>query len=416
MPIEVIMPNLGAVVEESTLLAWRINEGDSIEKGQAIFEAESDKATLEVEAPESGTVHALLASPGDIIPAGAVIALLLKPGETPQDAKAVPTSNKEEQVSTSKTKKDTIQDDHFSKPDGRIKASPRARVFARQHRIDLMHVKGTGPGERIIKADVDDILAQSLSSASFPGSRSGFDDANARQIRKSEVIPISQMRRTIANRMTISHQSIPHIKLTSQVDMTRLIAARNEMNARAMTRGEQKVSITVFLVKLLAMTLRDHPWLNSSITEDSILLHKEINIGVAVALESGLIVPVVKNADLKEINQIAIEVSERVTRAREEQLVSSDLEGGTFTISNLGSFGVGQFEAIINPPEAAILAVGGIHQTALPLEDGQIVSRPVMNFTLSADHRIVDGAVAARFSADLKTLIENPIYDVLEKR
>jgi pyruvate dehydrogenase E2 component (dihydrolipoamide acetyltransferase) len=217
------------------------------------------------------------------------------------------------------------------------------------------------------------------------------------------------MRRTIADRMTASYQSIPHIQFTLSVDMTKFNSAREDYNELALERGEGKISVTAMLVKLVAMVLADHPMVNSSLIEDQIVLHQDINIGVAVALEKGLIVPVVKNADRKGIGAIAAETSDLVARARNDQLTSADVKGGTFTITNLGPFGVEQFNAIINPPEAAILAIGSTQPEVRALPDGAIAVRPVMRFTLSADHRIIDGAVAARFVADLKTTLENPI-------
>jgi pyruvate dehydrogenase E2 component (dihydrolipoamide acetyltransferase) len=281
---------------------------------------------------------------------------------------------------------------------GKVYASPAARRIAREKGVDLAQVTGTGPQGRVQGFDVE---------AFTPSPIGGFA-APAGSL-EPEVIPLVGMRKTIAERMTFSYQSIPHIKFTERVDMTNFIAARKAMNTHAEKRGEPKISATALLVKLVAATLQSHPWMNSSLTEEAILLHKEINIGMAVALEAGLIVPVVRNANLKGVSQLASEINDLAGRAREGKLVSSEVKGGTFTISNLGPFGVEKFEAIINPPEAAILAVGNTHPEAVPLEDGQIVSRPMMNITLSADHRIVDGAVAARFIIDLKERFENPI-------
>jgi pyruvate dehydrogenase E2 component (dihydrolipoamide acetyltransferase) len=228
-------------------------------------------------------------------------------------------------------------------------------------------------------------------------------------VKSGETIPLIGMRRTIAERLTASYQSIPHIQFTASVDMTNFNQARNDYNDLALERRDQKVSVTAMLVKMIAMTLADHRMLNSSLVEDSILVHQDINIGVAVALERGLIVPVVKNADQKGIKEIAMESSDLVYRARNEELTGADVKGGTFTITNLGPFGVEQFNAIINPPEAGILAVGATLPQVVALEGGAIAVRPIMKFTLSADHRIVDGAVAARFITDLKATLENPI-------
>lgn len=227
-------------------------------------------------------------------------------------------------------------------------------------------------------------------------------------VRSGEEIPLIGMRRTIAQRLTESYQSIPHIQFSASVDMTNFNKARKDYNDLAIERGEVKVSVTAMLVKLVAITLANHPFLNSSLQGDRILLHEEINIGLAVALEGGLIVPVVKNADQKSINEIAVETTDLIVRAREEMLSPPDVKGATFTISNLGPCGVEQFTAFINPPEVCALAIGATVPGVIALEDGEITVRPIMRFTLSADHRVVDGAVAARFIADLKETLENP--------
>jgi pyruvate dehydrogenase E2 component (dihydrolipoamide acetyltransferase) len=257
-------------------------------------------------------------------------------------------------------------------------------------------VRGSGPGGRIQAFDVENYQP-----------RTGLP--SAKPALSGESIPLIGMRRTIAEKLTISYQSIPHIQFTSWVDMSNFIKVRSDYNQLALEKGDQKVSVTAMLVKLVAMVIADHPMLNSSLVDDAIHLHEDINIGIAVALEKGLIVPVVKNANLKGISEIAVESNDLVTRARNEALTSADVKGGTFTITNLGPFGVEQFNAIINPPEAGILAIGATTSDVIALENGAIAVRPIMRFTLSADHRIVDGAIAAHFIADLKTIIENPI-------
>ncbi len=262
--------------------------------------------------------------------------------------------------------------------------------------VDLSLVRGSGPGGRIQAGDVENFQPRAGLPAASP-------------VQSGESIPLIGMRRTIAERLTASYQSIPHIQFTARVDMTNFIKARKDYNDLALERGDDKVSVTAMLVKLVAMVIADHPMINSSLVEDSIVLHQDINIGVAVALEQGLIVPVVKNANQKGISKIALETTDLVNRAREKTLVGADVRGGTFTITNLGPFGVEQFNAIINPPEAGILAIGATTQEVIALDEGTIAVRPIMRFTLSADHRIIDGAVAARFIADLKSTFENPI-------
>jgi pyruvate dehydrogenase E2 component (dihydrolipoamide acetyltransferase) len=438
-----IMPKVDMDQETGTVVEWRKHDGEEVKEGEIILVIETDKVAIDVESPGTGILKGISAQKGDVVPIGTVIAYILEPGEElPEDA--APTTEEaapKESTSVGITSTSTTtvlatpvaqkmaiargidlstipgsgRGGKVTKTDvegalsaeiipygvEKVYATPAARRIAREMGIDLIQVPGTGPLGRIQGLDV---------VAYEPYQLPDISQASQRTL-EPEVIPLIGIRRTIAERMTASYQSIPHIKFTSRVDMTKFIAAREVLNSHAEERGEQKVSATALMVKLVAMTLLNHPWLNSSITEDSILLHKEINIGVAVALEAGLIVPVVKNANLKGVSQISSEVVDLATRAREGRLVSSDVKGGTFTISNLGPFGVERFDAIINSPEGAILAIGGTHQEAVPIENGQIVSRPVMHFTLSADHRIVDGAVAARFVVDLKSSFENPILE-----
>ncbi len=281
-------------------------------------------------------------------------------------------------------------------PSGKVIASPAARRSARLKGIDLSQVRGTGPAGRIQATDVEDFRG-------CPGLPAPSSDL------RGERIPLIGMRR-IADRLTGSYQNVPHIQFTASVDMTNFNQAGKEYNELADMRGDGKVSVSTLLVKIVSMALAEHPWLNSSLQEETILLHEEINIGLAVALEEGLIVPVIKNADQKGIREIATEGTDLVTRAREKALTTPDIKGTTFTISNLGPFGVEQFNAIINPPEADILAIGATTPEVVPLEGGAITIRPIMRFTLSADHRIVNGAVAANFIADLKAKLENPIF------
>ncbi|MEN8241720.1 MAG: dihydrolipoamide acetyltransferase family protein [Chloroflexota bacterium] len=439
------MPKVDMDQETGTVAEWRKQNGEEVQEGEVILVIETDKVAVDVEAPGSGVLDGISAHPGDTVPIGTVIAYILEPGEA-LPAAAAPEKPAEAAVSASpplqtaavaatpvaqnmaashgidltavpptgsggKVTKADVQaalERIAEQPDGdgKVYATPAARRVARENTVELTAIQGSGPQGRIQASDVEAYASR----LSFP------EGQVEPQSLEPEVIPLIGMRRTIAEQMTVSYQTIPHIKFTSRIDMTKFIAARKDLNALAEKRGEPKISATALFVKLVAMTLRAHPWLNSSLAEDQILLHKEINIGVAVALEKGLIVPVIKNADQKGISQLAVEVNDYAIRARDGELVSADVKGGTFTISNLGPFSVEQFEAIINPPEAAILAIGGTQAQAVPLDDGQIVSRPIMSITLSADHRIVDGAVAARFVADLKSTFENPFLQTCSEQ
>ena len=432
MAIEMIMPKVDMDQETGTVVEWIKTDGQKVKEGETILVIETDKIAIDVEAPGTGILNGISAKQGDVIPIGTVIAYILEEGEelpetaapapsTPEPATVTVDANEEilatpvarkmaadhgldlTQVTPTgtggKITKDDIQSalaPTESAPTGDVIATPAARRAARMKSVDLSLVQGSGPGGRIQAGDVENFQPRAGLPAAGP-------------VLSGEKIPLIGMRRTIAERLTASYQSIPHIQFTARVDMTNFNQARKDYNDLAIERGDEKVSVTAMLVKLVAMVIAEHPMINSSLEEDVIILHQDINIGLAVALEKGLIVPVVKNANQKGISKIALETTDLVTRAREERLVGADVKGGTFTITNLGPFGVEQFNAIINPPEAGILAIGATSQEVVALENDDIGVRPIMHFTLSADHRIIDGAVAARFIADLKTTFENPI-------
>ena len=433
MAIEMIMPKVDMDQETGTVVEWTKTDGQQVKEGETILVIETDKIAIDVEAPGTGILNGISAHPGDVIPIGTVIAYILEEGEEVPVVKAVTPAPEAE------VKHATVA------PAGDVPATPVAKKMAEVHGVDLSKVAPSGAGGKVTKDDVQSAIAPpvavgggqviatpaarrtarisgvnlSLVQGSGPGGRIQASDVEsfrpgislpaASPVQSGESIPLIGMRRTIAERLTASYQSIPHIQFTARVDMTNFINARKDYNDLALERGDGKVSVTAMLVKLVAMVIVDHPMINSSLVEDSIILHQDINIGVAVALEKGLIVPVVKNANQKGISNIALETTDLVKRAREETLVGADVRGGTFTITNLGPFGVEQFNAIINPPEAGILAIGATTQEVIALDEGTIAVRPIMRFTLSADHRIIDGAVAARFIADLKTTFENPI-------
>lgn len=346
MAMKMIIPKVDIDQETVTVLEWLKIEGQQVEEGEIILVIETDKITIDVESPGTGTLAGISAHAGDVIPIGTAIAYILAEGEElPEDA-AKPT-----------TAPDSPAEEALISKEG-----------------DQPHPDITSPS----------------------------------QVQAGEQIPLTGMRRTIAQRLITSHRTIPHIRLSGRVDMTNINKVRQDYNDLETLGGDNRVSITVMLVKLVAMTLADHPLLNSSLQEEAIILHGEVNIGLVVALENGLIIPVIRNANQKNIREIADESADLISRAREGALTSKDIKGATFTISNLGPFGVETFNAIINPPEVAVLAIGATLPTVVPLEDGKVAVRPYMRFTLSADHRVVDGAVAAKFIADLKANLEDP--------
>jgi pyruvate dehydrogenase E2 component (dihydrolipoamide acetyltransferase) len=428
--------------ETGTVAQWLKKDGDEVKQGEIILEIETDKVAIEVESPATGILSGILVVEGETVPIATTIAYILEPGESlPEATKPARPEEKPAAPNVQQT-------------DWEVPVTPVARNMAAAKGVDLSAVQGTGPQGRVTKKDVQDVLAGPVPygngdgkvyatpaakrnaselgvllkdiRGSGPDGRIQAADVTAAAARVAhivagpstpaesptpeiEVVPLRGMRRTIAERITASYQQAPHIGFNWRNDMTKFIEARAQLNAYAEKAGSQRISATALIVKIVGSVLARHPWLNASFQGEEIHLYRDINIGMAVALETGLIVPVVRNVGDKGVSKIAAEVKELSLRARDGELLPAEVHGGTFTISNLGPFGVEQFNAIINPPEAAILAVGATRNEPIADEDGHVVVRPMMNMTLSADHRVVDGAVAAHFIADLKTALEAPV-------
>ena len=454
MAVPVIMPKMEMSQEAATVIEWLKRDGDRVEKGEPLLTVETDKVTVDIESPASGVLAGIRVDPQQVVPVTEVIAYILQAGE--ESPPSVPPAHGGEErggVPAHRGDRGSFPargGDALSSPApvpdrATVAATPVAQRLASAHGIDLSTVFGTGAGGRITKTDVELVLAVTpppipespsgkmratpaarrvarergveLAAVAGSGPRGRVQAADVLAFKPSpavvsavagEVVPLAGMRRTIAERMTVSYQTVPHIVLTVSVDMSGLEETRAQLNAKAEASGQTRASVTALIVKAVAWALRLHPWLNSTLRDEEIHLLPEINVGVAVALEEGLIVPVVHQADRKGVSEIAAEVKDLTVRAREGRLTPSDVAGGTFTVSNLGPFGIEQFTAIINPPEAAILAVGATQPEVMVDEEGQVVVRPVMRMTLSADHRIVDGAVAARFLSDLREVLEAP--------
>ncbi|MBK8986393.1 MAG: 2-oxo acid dehydrogenase subunit E2 [Chloroflexi bacterium] len=391
MPVPVIMPKFSMTQEEGRVMTWLVAEGDIVEKGDPLLEVETDKVTMEVEAPESGVLRGVSVKEGDVVPVTAVIAHILLPSEawSPEPVKATPVARRvaaaagvdvnDIPASAGKVKRQDVEAYL-----GKVRATPAARRLAQTQGVDLTAVNGSGPRGRVQAGDV-------------------FS-----RVVVSPVAAVSAMRRTIAERLTRSYQTIPHITFTVTADMTAVADLRHRLNA---PRDGVKVSVTAVLVKVCAWALGRHPLLNSSWQAEGIQTHEQVHIGVAVALDDGLIVPVVHNAAQLGLTAIAAQVQDVTARARNGRLQPADVQGGTFTISNLGMWGVEQFTAVINPPQSAILAVGRTIKQPVVVETtggDEIAIRPIMKMTLAVDHRIIDGAVAARFLQDVVAALEQP--------
>jgi pyruvate dehydrogenase E2 component (dihydrolipoamide acetyltransferase) len=417
------MPALGMAQETGTLIQWLKSAGDEVTKGEPLMEIETDKATVEIEAPASGTLASITAQAGDVIPVGQRIALILGPGEemarSTQPAPALSTSGPSAPTGVTATPVAArLAAEHDLdltkiKPDGgqirkedvlaylgnqnktatstRVLASPKARRLAKERGLDLTTIKGTGPEGAILASDIS-VLKQSVQSST------------SQIASESEVLSIPRIWRVMVDRLSQAWMTIPHFYLMREVSASRLVAWREAIQKSS----AEKITYTDLLVKLTAVALRNFPRLNASWQNDSIVLNKEINIGLAVAVEDGLLVPVIHRADEKSLRELAARRTELVARARAGKLSPDELSGGTFTISNLGMYGVDAFNAIINPPQAAILAVSRIADRVVPL-NGQPAVQPMVTLSLSCDHRVVDGARGAEFLQALADLIEEPL-------
>jgi pyruvate dehydrogenase E2 component (dihydrolipoamide acetyltransferase) len=424
MATAVIMPKVDMVMETGTFIEWLKEEADRIEKGEPLFVIMTDKASIEIEAPASGILAGVTAKPDDVIPVTEVIAHILEPGEelpaeaartapgspTPEVVRIEEAAPALEPVQAGQAEAQTP-----SAGDSRIRATPVARRMASELGIDLAQVKGRGPRGRIHKAD---ILAFAKDEVGVPVAV-GADSVPAGPTtavplptaRRKEVVPLTGPRKIIAERMAHSAFTAPHITLTLSVDMSEAARLRSGLLAFIEKRSGERLSFTAILLRAVASALPRHPYLNASLDGDQIVLWEDVHVGVATSIptssEDYLIVPVIREAQSKGLEQIAADLGDLVERARARRLAPSEMTGSTFTISNLGMFGIESFTAIVNPPESAILAVGKIVDTLVEVE-GQIELRPRMHLTLSADHRVVDGAAGARFLADLKAVLENP--------
>ena len=406
MATDVSLPRLGQGMEAGTIVRWLKSEGDTVEKGEPLYELDTDKVTQEVEADSGGVLLKILAGEGEEIEVGKRIAVIGEEGEevaAPEEeaAEAVPDDEQEEgspaparaeerergREASRVEPEPQPQPSKTARADGRIKASPLARRIARERSIDLANLSGTGPDGRIVAEDVE-------RAAAAPA----YAPVGAAPL-EAEVVPLTSLRKTIARRLTEAWQA-PAFQISMSADMTRSLALRERIR-------DQGVTVTDILTKLAAIALLRHRDVNAHFADDELRIFPNAHIGLAVATERGLIVPVQREVERKSLVQIAAERKEIVQRTREGKLSTEDLEGGTFTISNLGMYGVEIFTAVLNPPQAAILAVGAIEEKAV-VENGDFVARPLMAMTLTCDHRAVDGAKAAEFLRELKTLLEEP--------
>lgn len=415
----IIMPKLGFDMAEGTLIRWLKSEGEQVSKGDIIAEIETDKATVEVESSFSGVFHRRIVDEGSIVPIGSPIAVvgeadeqidfdaLLAASEAPEGDAPAPQPS--ETIQAAAEVSAPSHDSIGRLPDG-VRASPVARRLAKNHGIDLKSVSGTGQDGRIVKKDIEAFIAAPDIGVPTP-SLSTTPSLPMPQISDMEdiesiEIPLSKLRSLIGKRMTQAKQQLPHFYLTSELDAKPLMDLRAEMNIRV--PEDEKFSVNDFMVKAAAHALRQFPNLNASLSGDKIIRHGEVNIGIAVAVEDGLLTIVIRDVDKKPLRLIAYEARSGIQRARDGRVRPDDVQGSTFTVSNLGMFNIDNFIAIINPPEAAILAVGSVADVPV-VDENEIVAGKRVKVTLSADHRLTDGAEAARWLEVFKEVVEDPL-------
>jgi len=454
----VTMPKLGFDMAEGTLVRWVKSEGEAVSKGETLAEIETDKATVEVESPYSGVIHKHLVEQGAVVPVGSPIAEVTAPGETAAESQEgktepVPQTPAAEKAEVKVTPKPEVEaqqpesagaqaeaartgpngpspqtevqekgpETKSAPPEvgGIQRASPLARRLAVERGLDLTNIQGSGPGGRIVKRDIETIQVQPAAppqpsqapaappppdkKAPTPPPAVGIPTG---AIPEDQVVPVDRLRRAIGRRMVESKQQVPHFYITSAYDVARMMELRKQINAYM--PDDQKLSVNDFIVKAAALTLRQFPNINASLKGDQVIRYGHVNIGVAVALDAGLITVVCKDADQKPIRVISREVKEMAARARSGKVKPDDIEGSTFSVSNLGMYNVEDFAAIINPPEAAILAVGSVKPAPVAV-DGELKVGMLMKATISADHRVTDGAEAAHYMQALARYLEDPL-------
>lgn len=453
------MEALSPTMEEGQVVNWLVSEGDEVSNGDVLAEIETDKATMELTARGAGTLLKILVGEGGTAPVGDVIAVIGEegedisdlvgeagegPGAEEEEAAEEPDAAEEEaeaagaeageeeeagaeeegegegaeaeRAAAERGEAAELQKE-TGREGGRIKASPLARRLAEEAGLDLGSVEGSGPAGRIVKKDVEEARsrAEEAEAGAPPAGKAAREPipewTGEVPEEEYEEVSLSQMRKTIARRLTRSIGPVPHFFLTVDVDMTRVMAARKRMNAYLEERGE-KVSVNDIILKATAAALARHPECNAAWHDDHIRRYHVVHLGVAVAVEEGLITPVVRHADRKGVVRIGREVREMAARAREKKLKPEEYTGATFSVSNLGMFGIHEFTAVINPPEAGILAIGGVKEEPV-VQDGEVVTRPQMRVTMSCDHRVIDGATGSRFLQTLTEMLEEPASIIL---
>ncbi|NGM48391.1 pyruvate dehydrogenase complex dihydrolipoamide acetyltransferase [Caulobacter sp. 602-2] len=430
MSIDILMPALSPTMEEGTLAKWHVKVGDTVKAGDVIAEIETDKATMEVEAVDEGVIEAILVEAGtENVKVNALIAKLAGEGESPAPAPTAAPAAAVAKAPKAAAPAPAAAPAAPAAPapaapvaaDGsRVFASPLARRLAAAANLDLKSIKGSGPHGRVVKSDVEAAKsggAPAAKAAPAPAAAASAPAAEPRKVQSLEqmgipagsydLVPLDGMRKTIARRLTESFRDVPHFPLTIDIELDGLLAARSKINSLLEGQGV-KVSVNDIVIKAAAVALKRVPEANASYTPEGIAMHKHADIAVAVAIDGGLITPIIRAAETKGLAQISAEMKDLAARAKAKKLKPEEFQGGTFSVSNLGMFGIKAFSSIINEPQGAIMSVGAGEQRPV-VKNGQLAVATVMTVTLTCDHRVVDGAVGAKFLAAFKPLIEEPL-------
>jgi pyruvate dehydrogenase E2 component (dihydrolipoamide acetyltransferase) len=406
MPVEIVMPKLGLTMTEGLIVEWRKKEGDPVTKGDILFVLETEKVTFEVEAPEDGSLGKILVKEQETVPVGAIVAYLLKPGESAVAITASPAAAPRAEAASpapaAASAASAAAAASAAPAGGRVKASPLARKVARECGIDLAAVAGTGPGGRVLRQDVEKAKASGIQKPATAA------PAPAAPAAEEKLVPFTGMRRTIAKKMLQSKIESAQTYMSNTVDASKLQQYREALLPFVEKKYGVRLTITDLMMKVTAAALREHPVVNTRWTDKGILYLPEVHMGMAMALDEGLIVPVIKSINAKSLGQIAGDRTSLIKKGKTNSFLPDDIKGSTFTLSAMGMFGIEQFTAIINQPENAILGVAAIIDKPVVVK-GQIVIRPMMNVSLSYDHRTIDGAEAGKFMQTLKTFIEDPV-------
>lgn len=405
MVTTVIMPQMGLTMEEGKIVEWLKKEGERVEKGEPLFQIETDKVTLEVESPGSGILRKILVKEEETVPIITVIGYIAEAGEPIPEAEGVGPAKEAAPTQAevkAPPKEAPVPEPARAEmvPGERVKASPVAKKLAEEHKIDLSRIKGSGPGGRITKEDVEAAIAGATAAVAVPAAAPAAAEEGKLQ-------QMSSMQKIIADRTAKSKVAAPHFYVSMEVDMEKAVALQEQLKPKVQVEVGQKLSLTEILVKAVALALKDYPRANVGLEGEKIKFLPEANVGVVVAMEEGLLIPVIRKADSKSLSQITKESKELVAKARAGQLKPEEYSGGSISISNMGMLGVDHFTAIINQPEAAMLAVGRVVEKPVAIY-GMITVRPMMSITISCDHRLLYGAHAAQFLGKLKGILEGP--------